>query len=205
MSSEPASTLPTAPVPGKLLVLSGPSGSGKSSVIQRALAAGDLPVRLAVSATTRPPRPNERDGVHYHFWSPERFDQAVQAGEFLEWAHVYGHRYGTLRAEVDRHLRAGQCVLLEIDVQGGSQIKERCPESVLIFVRASSLAEYERRLRARNTDDEASLQRRLQSAAREMAIGDRDYHHQIINDDLDSAVEQFRALVRNYGGSPHAR
>ncbi|HMP61261.1 MAG TPA: hypothetical protein PKD86_18095, partial [Gemmatales bacterium] len=108
MSNETGAAAGAAPRPGKLFILSGPSGSGKSTVIGRALAAADLPIRLAVSATTRAPRNGEIDGVHYHFWTPDRFAAAIQAGEFLEWADVYGNFYGTLRSEVDGYLAQGQ-------------------------------------------------------------------------------------------------
>ncbi len=184
---------------GRLIVLSGPSGSGKSTVIARALAAGGLKARLAVSATTRPPRPGEHDGVHYHFWSHEQFDQGVRAGRFLEWADVHGNRYGTLRDEVEPFLRQGVCVVLEIDVQGARQVKQRHPECLMVFLSASSLAEYERRLRRRGTEQEPALARRLAAVQRELeAAGE--YDVQLINDDLDHAVEQFRQLLQRCGG-----
>jgi guanylate kinase len=184
---------------GKLIVLSGPSGSGKSTVVARTLASGDLPIRLAVSATTRQPRPGEVDGVHYHFRTPAEFDQAVRAGEFLEWAEVYGHRYGTLRSEVDPYLRRGLCVLLEIDTQGAQAVRRLRPDSLMVFLRTSSLAEYERRLRQRSTEDEASLQRRVESARHELDCASA-YDSVIINDDLDEAVRAFRAVVQRAGG-----
>lgn len=186
---------------GKLIVLSGPSGSGKTTLIRNALAIGDLPIRLAVSATTRPPRPGEIDGRHYHFWSPERFLDAIHADKFLEHAKVYGHHYGTLHEEVDPYLERGINVLLEIDVQGGLQIKEKCPDAVLVFLRASTPEEYERRLRARNTDSAESLDKRLQSALKEIEVGSIQYDHQIINDDIDQAVRDFRALLARIGGT----
>jgi guanylate kinase len=186
---------------GKLIVLSGPSGSGKTTLIRNALAQGDLPIRLAVSATTRPPRPGEIDGRHYHFWSPERFLDAIHADKFLEHAKVYGHHYGTLHEEVDPYLERGINVLLEIDVQGGLQIKEKCPDALLVFLRASTPEEYQRRLRARNTDSAESLDRRLQSALREIEVGSMQYDHQIINDDIDQAVRDFRVLLARIGGT----
>jgi guanylate kinase len=206
MSSSPglSSNGPPAAAParrGRLVVLSGPSGSGKTTLIRQALEPGDLPVRLAVSATTRPPRPNELDGVHYHFWTPERFLDAIHADKFLEHAKVYGHHYGTLLEEVFPHLDRGTNVLLEIDVQGGLQVREKCPDAVFAFVRASSLEEYERRLRARRTDSPESLERRLESARKEIAVGSEQYHHQIINDNLDQAVRDFRSLLAHLGGT----
>lgn len=186
-----------APVPrrGKLFVLSGPSGSGKSTVISRALANADLPIRLAVSATTRKPRPGEIDGVHYYFWTPEQFAAAIKEDRFLEWADVYGNYYGTLKSEVDDYLERGQSVLLEIDVQGGMQMRQKRPDAVLVFLRASTPEAYEDRLRRRHTDDEVSLQRRLKSAEVELAVG-KSYDHQLINDNLDEAVAALKAVIR---------
>jgi guanylate kinase len=187
---------------GRLVVLSGPSGSGKTTLIRKALEPGDLPVRLAVSATTRPARPNELDGIHYHFWTSEKFLDAIHADKFLEHAKVYGHHYGTLLDEVFPYLAQGTNVLLEIDVQGGLQVREKCPEAVFVFVRASSLEEYERRLRARQTDDPTSLEKRMVSAREEIAVGSEQYEHQIINDNLDQAVRDFRTLLARLGGPP---
>ncbi len=186
---------------GRLIVLSGPSGSGKTTLIREALAQGDLPLRLAVSATTRPPRPREVDGKDYHFWSSERFLDAIHADKFLEHAKVYGNHYGTLRDEVEPFLDQGVNILLELDVQGGLQIREKCPACILVFLRASTPMEYERRLRARNTDSTASLEKRLESALKEIEIGSTQYDYQIINDNLDQAVQDFRALLARLGGS----
>jgi guanylate kinase len=185
---------------GRLFVLSGPSGSGKTTLIQEALAAQDMPLRLAVSATTRPPRPREIDGIHYHFWTSERFLDAIHAGRFLEHAKVYGHHYGTLKDEVEPFLARGINVLLELDVQGGLQIKEQLPESAMVFLRASTPHEYETRLRARNTDSQASLEKRLDSALKEIEIGTTRYEHQIINDNLQQAVADFRKLIMQLQG-----
>jgi guanylate kinase len=188
---------------GRLFVLSGPSGSGKTTLIRQALEPGDLPLRLAVSVTTRPPRPGEIDGKHYHFWSSERFLDAIHADKFLEHAKVYGHHYGTLRDEVEPYLAQGVNVLLEIDVQGGLQIREKCPppDCILVFLRASTPQEYERRLRGRNTDNSDSLEKRLQSALQEILTGSTQYDYQIINDQLDQAVRDFRALLARLGGT----
>jgi guanylate kinase len=196
-----SSAVPTTGRRGRLIILSGPSGSGKTTLIREALAPGDLPVRLAVSATTRPARPNETEGKDYHFWTSDRFLDAIHADKFLEHAKVYGHHYGTLREEVEPYLERGANVLLEIDVQGGLQIREKCPDCVLVFLRASTPQEYERRLRARNTDSSESLEKRLQSALKEIEIGSLQYDHQIINDNLNQAVQEFRALLARLGGS----
>ena len=133
---------------GPLIIVSGPSGSGKSTVIQRLLADPPGPLRLSVSATTRPPRPGEIDEVDYHFWTRERFEQELEAGAFLEHAIVHGADcYGTLAAEVGPHLEQGTGVILDIDVQGAEQVRRIWPTHVSVFLKAPSMEEYERRLR----------------------------------------------------------
>jgi guanylate kinase len=188
---------------GRLIVLSGPSGSGKSTVVKQTLAAGDLPIRKAISATTRGPRPGEIDGVHYHFWTAHQFDQGLLEGRFVEWAQVYGHRYGTLKTEVEPYLAEGLNVLLEIDVQGAMEVRRLYPECLLVFIRASTLEEYEKRLRARGTEAGPVLERRLQAARQELALAAQ-YDWEIINDDLDAAVRAFRTLLQRCGGDTRA-
>jgi len=179
---------------GPLIILSGPSGSGKSTVIQRLLADPPGPLRLSVSATTRPPRPDEREGVDYYFWTREKFERKLAAGEFLEHAVVHGvDYYGTLRAEVEPHLAAGRGVVLDIDVQGAEQVRRECPDHVSVFL-LTPIEELERRLRNRGTEDEATICRRLESARRELARAG-EFHYQIINQDLDKATADLRAIV----------
>jgi guanylate kinase len=179
---------------GPLIILSGPSGSGKSTVISRVLKESGLPLRVSVSATTRPPRPGERDGVHYHFWAVEKFLAQVQAGAFLERAEVHGKYYGTLRAEVEPYRERGVGVILDIDVQGAEQVRRLCPDNVSIFLKAPSLEVLEQRLRARGTEDDAAIARRLANARRELErIGE--YDHVVVNDDLETAVAQIRELI----------
>jgi guanylate kinase len=187
-----------------LFILSGPSGSGKSTVLQRLLAEGDPPLRQSVSATTRQPRPSERDGVHYHFWTQERFGAAQKAGDLLESAEVFGNWYGTPRSEVEPHRQKGIGVILAIDVQGAGQVRLKCPDVVTIFLRTSSLEVYERRLRARGTESEETIQRRLQGARRELEhVGE--YQYVVINDVLDTAVAELRQIVRrHFQGRDHA-
>jgi len=180
---------------GPVIILSGPSGSGKSTVIKWLLASVDLPVRLSVSATTRPPRAGERDGVDYHFWTRERFLKEVAAGAFLEWAEVHGNYYGTPRGEIEPYVARGTGVILDIDVQGAAQVRRLCPDAVGVFLRASSFDEYERRLRRRHTEDEPAIQRRLARAREELACAG-EYQYQVINDELDAAVAQLRGLVQ---------
>ena len=186
---------------GPLVILSGPSGCGKSTVTARLLARGDLPLRQSVSATTRPPRRGEEDGRHYCFWTRERFEAEVRADGFLEWAEVYGNYYGTPRAEVEPYRKRGTGVILVIDVQGAAQVRARCPDAVSVFLRASSWEECERRLRLRGQDDEATILRRLANARGELARAG-EYQFEVINDDLDTAVEQLHAIVKAQFTSP---
>jgi guanylate kinase len=179
---------------GPLIIVSGPSGSGKSTVIRRLLEGGGLPLRKSVSATTRPPRPGERDGVEYHFWTRDRFLEGLRAGEFLEHAEVHGNLYGTLRSEVDPCRAAGTGVLLDIDVQGAEQLRRLYPDAVTVFLRTSRFEEYERRLRLRHTEGEEAIARRLRTARAELARAG-EYRHEVLNDDLDDAVARLRGLA----------
>lgn len=144
---------------------------------------------LTVSVTTRDPRPGEVDGVHYHFVSDERFDQLVQDDAFVEWARVQSNRYGTLKSEVRGLLDAGRSVILEIDVQGGFNVKRLFPETELVFVAPPSREELERRLRGRGTESEDKVRLRLATAERELAVADR-YDAAIVNDDLERAENE---------------
>jgi guanylate kinase len=190
--------------PGPLLIVSGPSGTGKTTVIKRLLALGDLPLHLSVSATTRPPRPGEQEGVDYYFWDPGRFRREVDAGAFLEWAKVHGHCYGTLRREVDDYRNRGAGVILDIDVQGAEQVRRRCPDHVSVFLEAPSAAAYEERLRQRGTESEAAIQKRLAAARGELARAG-EYHYRVVNDDVDAAAGRLHAILRHqFEGDEHA-
>ncbi|HQU42459.1 MAG: guanylate kinase, partial [Planctomycetia bacterium 21-64-5] len=177
-------------------VISGPSGAGKTTLLKRLYATTPVPLITSVSATTRAPRPGEVDGVDYHFLSKEEFARRRERGEFLECFEVYqrGDWYGTLKSEVTPRLAAGKWVVLEIDVQGTLAVVEQYPKAVTIFVRPSSLAELERRLRERGTESEAALGRRLEVARRELASADR-YRFQVINDDVETALKQLREIL----------
>jgi guanylate kinase len=180
-----------------LIIVSGPSGSGKTTVIGRLLKESPLPLRLSVSATTRPRRRGEIDGVHYHFWTREHFEDELRQGSFLEHAEVHGNYYGTLRAEVEPYRAQGVMVLLDIDVQGARQVGEKCTGVVSVFLQTSSLATYEERLRRRGTEDEAALRRRLEAARRELAHAG-EYDYAVTNDNLEEAVAQMGAILRHH-------
>jgi guanylate kinase len=180
---------------GPLIILSGPSGCGKSTVIARGLERSpDLPLHLAVSATTRKIRQGERPGVDYFFWTPEQFEKEREAGGFIEWANVYGNYYGTLTREVEPYRQEGKGVILEIDTQGAAQVKRQYPDVVRVLLRTKSMADFEVRLRNRRTESEEDIQRRLRGAQQELD-GAVDYEHTIINDNLDKAVAEFRAII----------
>jgi len=179
-----------------LFIVSGPSGTGKSTLIRRLLAETTRPLRLSVSVTTRAPRPKETSGVDYHFWPRDRFERAIQAEEFLEWAEVYGNYYGTLRSEVEPFRIQGKGVVLDIDTQGWTKVKMLYPEAASIFIRTSSMATYEKRLRDRGTETEAAIQKRLQGAHRELAHA-TEYDEEVINDDLPAALAKLRTIVDN--------
>lgn len=175
---------------GKLVILSGPSGTGKTTIVQRLL--GSVPGLVrSVSATTRPPRPGERDGTDYFFLSREAFDRKAGEGAFLEHAEVFGHAYGTPRDFVERETAAGRSVILAIDVQGADQVRRRYSPVISIFILPPSLSELERRLRARGTDAEAAIAGRLAQARAEMARKDQ-YDFVVVNDDVDAAVRAVR-------------
>ncbi len=187
------------------MVVSGPSGVGKTTVLRRLLASCPLPLRQSVSATTRPPRSGEVDEVDYHFLAQDEFARRREQGEFLECCEVFGQGwwYGTLLSEVTPSLEAGEWVILGIDVHGAQAVMDRFPEAITIFIRPSSLQVLEQRLRGRGTEDERSIQQRLARARRELALADR-YRHQVVNDDLDHAVEEICNILTQSGGFPHA-
>ncbi len=183
--------------PGRLVVISGPSGVGKGTIVRQVLETVDRAV-VSVSVTTRAPRPGERDGVDYRFVSVETFKRMIEDGALLEWAEVHGHYYGTDAAAVDAALAAGRIVILEIDVQGGLQVARRRPSARLILITAPNDAELRRRLTDRGTDAPDAIERRLAKAHQEirMARDSGRYNHEVINDDLYEAVCQVVELIR---------
>ena len=182
--------------PGRLVVLSGPSGVGKSTVLRR-LRASYPEVWVSVSATTRFPRPGEEEGVHYHFLDRAEFLRRVEAEEFLEWAEFAGNLYGTPRAPVQERLAAGRSVLLEIDLQGARQVRAAVPEALLVFLRPPSWDELVHRLTSRGTEDATVVDRRLQAAREEMAA-EGEFDVSLVNDDVEDVCRELVALV----GSP---
>ncbi len=179
--------------PPIVFVVSGPSGSGKSTLVSRLLQ--DVPGLLfSVSYTTRAPRGAEQPGRHYHYISREEFQARLECDEFLEWAEVFGHYYGTHRSYLDRAAAEGRDLVLDIDVQGAQQLKVRVPDAVSIFILAPSRQELEHRLRARSEDAEEVMRRRLQEAAREMAYY-RSYDYVVVNRRVEEAAQDLVAIV----------
>lgn len=179
--------------PGRLIVISGPSGVGKDTVLQ-ALSQLDPRLRYSVSYTTRPPRPGEVDGVSYSFVDEPTFRRMIEAGEFLEWAVVHGNLYGTSLPRVRGCLDRGDDVVLKIDVQGAAQLRGRVPEAVFIFLLPPSLEVLRERLRARDSETDESLARREQDALNELAEAAR-YDHRVVNDQVERATREILDIV----------
>ena len=178
---------------GMIVVVSSPSGTGRTTIIERVLRE-DSRLRYSTSVTTRPQRPGEKEGKDYFFVSEKEFKQRIERGEFVEWAEVHGFMYATPRAPLVETVQQGGVIILDIDIQGAMQVKEKFPHCVTIFVAPPSLESLEQRLRNRGTDSEELIKRKLQDALREMAkIPEYDYL--IVNEDLDTAVRQLQAIL----------
>jgi guanylate kinase len=177
-----------------LIVVSAPSGTGKSTILARVLAEVEQ-LRFSVSHTTRAPRPGEQDGVQYHFVAHEAFDAMLREDRLLEWAQVHGERYGTARAEYDAACAAGQDLLLDIDVQGAAQVRARFKDALSIFILPPSAAALEARLRGRGHDPEHSIKTRLANARRELQSY-REYDYVVVNDQLERCVLALQCIIR---------
>lgn len=180
-------------VAGILFIVSAPSGTGKTSLV-KALLARDPGLTLSVSCTTRPARPGEQDGVHYHFLDRDRFQQAIADGDFLEHAEVFGNLYGTRATDVRTCLAAGRDLILEIDWQGARQVREDFPSAVSLFVLPPSIAELERRLRSRGTDSDEVIARRMTQARDELAHY-AEYDYLVVNDCFGTALDALAAIT----------
>jgi guanylate kinase len=178
--------------PGRMVLISGPSGCGKSTIIQRLIS--DARVEFSISATTRPIREGEVEGVDYHFLTAEQFRSKVEEGAFIEYAEVYGNLYGTLRAPMEAAIAAGRVFLVEIDVQGALQLRALGEPGVYVFISPPSFEELQRRLVGRGTESPEVLERRLKKAEDEYRERVK-YDHIVVNDELDLAVEEVRALA----------
>jgi guanylate kinase len=181
----------------RVIVITGPSGVGKGTLI-RSLRERIPELELSVSATTREPRPGEVDGVDYHFLSDADFQRAVDAGEFVEHATYSGHRYGTLRSELERRTSGGHPVVLEIEVQGARQVREAMPEALQVFIEPPSLEALRQRLIGRGTDAPEQVAERLRVAEQELAARGEFAEH-VVNDRLEDAVDDLERIVRSAG------
>jgi len=178
---------------GNVIVVTGPSGVGKGSIISKVL--DDLKgIVLSISTTTRSPRPGEKDGVHYYFKSIDEFKELINTGKMLEWAKFADNYYGTFKDTVEKELEIGNDVLLEIDVQGALNVKKQMPEAILIFIYPPSIEELKRRLTGRNTESAEVIQKRLNIALNELKMAEK-FDYKIINDNLDNAIKDLEKLI----------
>ncbi len=189
----------------RVVVLSGPSGSGKTTIVNRLIQQSPVTLIKSVSATTRSPRPGEIDGEDYYFLSDDEFRRRLAANDFLEHAEVYssGFFYGTLHSELQRAWKAGGWAFLEIDVQGAMNVMQHYPQAVTIFLQTPSTEVFEARLRARRTEAEDVIQKRLATAARELKLADR-YRYTVVNDDLERAVTEICQILKSEELLQHA-
>jgi guanylate kinase len=193
LSSQSDTAVQECPSPGKLVVLTGPSGVGKGTLL-RSLLERHPEIYYSVSATTRSPRPGEIDGKDYYFINRSQFEQLIAAGKFLEWAEFAGNYYGTPREPVMDQIRAGKVVVLEIELQGARQIRRSFPSALSIFILPPSFQELEKRIRSRGQDSQEAIAHRLQRAREEIKAAN-EFDIQIVNDDLETALNSIEAVV----------
>ena len=182
---------------GHLYIVAGCSGVGKGTLLKLFLKENPE-IKLSISATTRNPRQGEEDGVSYFFVSKEDFQKSIDNDEFLEWAEFSGNFYGTKKSFVEKTLAKGNDLILEIEVQGAKQVKEKMPDATSIFIMPPSLEDLEKRLRGRHTESEEAIQKRLNAAAREIEAG-KNFDYQIINDNIDEALANMQKIFNNKG------
>lgn len=184
---------------GKIIIISAPSGCGKSTIIGQLMKMPRLDLQFSVSATNRPPRTGEIDGVNYFFLTTEEFRRRIDDNQFVEWEEVYeGRYYGTLKSEIDRIVSLGHNVILDLDVKGGINVKKMLADQVLsIFIKPPSVDELRRRLEGRATDSAEEIDRRVAKAEFELSFAEQ-FDCQVINDDLDVAVDRTRSLIENF-------
>ncbi len=181
---------------GKIVVISAPSGAGKTSIAKEILRRNPA-LRFSVSATTRPMRVGEREGKDYFFLAPEEFRRRVAAGEFVEWEEIYGNYYGTLQSEMDAAVAQGRHLLFDVDVKGALSIKRKYPQALLIFISPPSAEILEQRLRARLTEDTETLARRLKRVPMELAQAPH-FEHCVVNDQLERAIGEVQEIVEHH-------
>ena len=188
---------------GKLVIISGPSGVGKSTIVKQLLQQCELPLELSISATTRPPRADDQPGVNYHFMTAEEFRERVTNGEFLEYVEVFGrgYWYGTLKEQVSTGLNRGKWIILEIDIAGAAKVLQVHPDALTIFIHPGNLSELQRRLEKRGTETQESLVRRLEVAQQELSAASN-YQNIVTNNTVDQAVTSICQLLLNSRNDP---
>ncbi|MEE3488611.1 MAG: guanylate kinase [Bulleidia sp.] len=182
---------------GLLIVVSGPSGVGKGTVLKQFMNDPELKLSYSVSMTTRAPRPGEVDGVNYYFVNREQFEKAIQEGDLLEWTEFVGNYYGTPLSGVEKLRNEGRNVLLEIEVNGCRQVKEKCPDALTIFIVPPSMKELEKRIRGRSTEPEEIVQQRLAKASKEMEMTGS-YRYVVCNDDVELAADIIKVIIKRH-------
>lgn len=183
---------------GKIIIISAPSGTGKSTIINKLMAMPDLDLKFSVSATNRAPREGEKDGINYYFLTTEEFTRKIKEDAFIEYEEVYaGRYYGTLKSEVSRILNDGHNLILDIDVKGGVNVKKLYPDAAAIFILPPSIDTLRQRLINRGTDDEETINQRVAKAEYELSFASK-YDYSVVNDDLGKAVKETKTIIRNF-------